>query len=74
MNQEKRNVISEQLSDKDKKKIIPVKEIRKSDKTEEKVKPDEATEESNNSRLESNRMQNNRIKPQRLNSPMRRTR
>ena len=74
MNQEKRNAVNEQLRDKDNKKIIPVKEIRKSDKTEEKVKPDEATEESNNLRLESNRMQNNRTKPQRLNGPMRRTR
>jgi len=74
MNQEKRNVVNEQLRDKDNKKIIPVKEIHKSDKTEEKVRHDEATEESNNSRLESNRMQNNRIKSQRLNSPMRRTR
>ena len=74
MNQEKRNVINEQLRDKGEKKVIPVKEIRKSDKIEEKVKHGEATEESNNSRLDSNRMQNNRIKPQRLNSPKRRTR
>ena len=71
INQEQRNVINKQLRDKDDKKVIPVKEISKTDK---KVKPDEPAEESNKSRLDSNRIQNNRTKPQRLNGPMRRTR
>lgn len=74
MNQEQPKVINKQLRDKDDKKVTPVKEMSKSDKTYKKVEPDEATEEPNNSRLDRNRMQNNRTKPQRLNSPMRRTR
>jgi len=73
MNQEQRNVKNKQLRKKGDKEVIPVKEVSKNDKTDEKVKHDEATEESNNSRLDSNRMQNNRTKPQRLNRPMRRT-
>jgi len=73
MNEEQRDVINKKLRNKDDKKVTPAKEISKTDKADEKVKPDEPAEESNNSRLESNRMQNNRTKPQRLNRPMRRT-
>jgi len=69
------NAINKQLRGKDDKKVISVKEIRRSDKDEEKIESDKPVEESNDSRLDSSsRMQNNRIKHQRINRPVRRTR
>jgi predicted Fe-S protein YdhL (DUF1289 family) len=75
MDPQRRNAINKQLHGKDDKKVISPKEIRRSDKNEEKLESDKPVEELKDSRLDSsNRIQNNRIEHQRIDRPARRTR